>query len=307
MNEGGSIERPVFFIGMPRSGTTVLFEAFARHPDLGWLSNYSEMWPQWPVANMLCRFFDNRVLSLRGHKKQYGRVIIGNRYLPQPVEAYPFWDLYTQREFSLDYLLGEEASTRTTVRVRRAVGAVLKYQHKNRLATKLTGPGRIGYINSIFPDAVYIHVIRDGRSVVNSLLNVRFWKEKGGFKGPFWKNGLRPQDLRQWNDYQQEPAVLAAIQWIRVIETTREEASALGAGQYQEVKYEDFVSEPVQVLSGLFDSIGLDSANAEDYVSSIGADLRNMNKKKTGVSDARVLDQISGIMGPMLQDLGYQC
>lgn len=307
MLRSGLIEQPVFFIGMPRSGTTVLFESFARHPELGWLSNYSEMWPRLPIANTLCEVLDNRVFRLRGHKKQYGQVRFGNRYFPQPVEAYAFWDYYTRRDFSMDYLLGEKAGSITSDRVRRAVGDVLKYQRKKRFATKLTGPGRIAYLASIFPDAVFIHVVRDGRSVIHSLLKVGFWKQKGGLERPFWRNGLRQNDLQQWNNNRRDPSVLAALQWARVLETTRQEASLLEAYQYQEIRYEDFVSEPVKMLSRLYDASGLEATQVDEYVSGIGADLRNMNKTIEGEFGADVVATLNRIMHPMLEELGYEC
>jgi len=38
------LERPIFIIGCPRSGTTVAVELFARHPDIANLSEAQEIW-----------------------------------------------------------------------------------------------------------------------------------------------------------------------------------------------------------------------------------------------------------------------
>lgn len=89
------LDKPIIFIGMPRSGTTILFERFAQHPELGWLSNYCEKQPAWPVLNLLCPLLDNPVVGLRGEKKQYSRLRLGNRFYPRPNESYAFWDHYT--------------------------------------------------------------------------------------------------------------------------------------------------------------------------------------------------------------------
>ena len=116
-----ALARPIFFIGMPRSGTTVIFEAFARHEKLGWLSNYCEMFPCRPIINILCPLLDNRFIRARGRIRQYGSVPLGNRYLPQPVEAYAFWDYYTGVLFSGKYLENIEAESKTVNRVQHTV------------------------------------------------------------------------------------------------------------------------------------------------------------------------------------------
>ena len=43
---------------------------------------------------------------------------------------------------------------------------------RNRLLIKITGWSRIGFLDEIFPDARFIHIVRDGRAVASSLLHV---------------------------------------------------------------------------------------------------------------------------------------
>ena len=40
-----TVDRPIFFVGMPRSGTTLVFEAVAAHEDLAWLSQHVQRAP----------------------------------------------------------------------------------------------------------------------------------------------------------------------------------------------------------------------------------------------------------------------
>ncbi len=47
------ILKPIFFIGFPRSGTTVAFEAFCQHRTLGWPSVYTERFPTHPGINVV--------------------------------------------------------------------------------------------------------------------------------------------------------------------------------------------------------------------------------------------------------------
>ena len=74
--------------------------------------------------------------------------------------------------------------------MRATVAGVLRYHGKARFAAKLTGPARISYVSSIFPEARFVHVVRDGRAVVQSLMKVEFWGARDRMTRPAWENGL---------------------------------------------------------------------------------------------------------------------
>ena len=65
------IRRPIFLIGMPRSGTSVLSESISLHEDLGCLSNYLNWFPSNPYLAFFHRFTDIPIVGwyLRGTKK----------------------------------------------------------------------------------------------------------------------------------------------------------------------------------------------------------------------------------------------
>ncbi|MEL7450232.1 MAG: sulfotransferase [Pseudomonadota bacterium] len=274
-----TVSRPVFFIGMPRSGTTIAFEAFAQHPQLAWVSNYCRMWPSSPAANFLRRVFDNPVVRLKGHKKQYGKASKFNILFPQPDEAYEFWDHHTGVDFARDALPEAEASEATAKRVRKAVAAVSRWQGRERFAAKLTGPPRIRYLASIFPDALFVHVLRDARAVTHSLLRVPFWKAKGGYDGPFWQGLLSADDVARWETEGNDPGVLAALQWRRVCEQVEGQAAALGSDQLMTLTYEQFTAAPHDSLDEVARFCGLDASPEPGRWIDQGADLKNMNDK----------------------------
>ena len=137
------VRRPVFFIGMPRSGTTVLFEAFSRHPALAWPTNYAETHPQMPAFNMLRRLLDNQWITLVGKKGQYVRVMPGNRYLPQPSEAYAFWNRVAHPDFARTYMRHVVVDDEDRRRIRDTIRQLMQLQKRPRFAAKFTGPPRI--------------------------------------------------------------------------------------------------------------------------------------------------------------------
>ena len=64
--------KPVFLIGAPRSGTTIIFEVLSVHPDLGWFNNHLSSCPKWPVMAATSRICDTpRVgIYLKGRKEK---------------------------------------------------------------------------------------------------------------------------------------------------------------------------------------------------------------------------------------------
>ncbi len=254
---------------------------------------------------MVRRILDNSFVSLTGKKGQHGPTVFGNRFLPQPSEAYSFWDIYTGQDFSRSYLRDQTADKSTVHRVHRAVGKLLAWQGRARFAAKITGPSRMAFLSSIFPDAKFVHIIRDGRAAVHSLLHVAFWREKGGLSKPFWRGGLSDADLQKWWESQQDPGVLAALQWKRVIEIARLESGTLENVGYQEIRYEDFVESPHVALRKMYSFCDLEDALLAHRHLERRDTLVNMNDKyRTDFGVVRI-EKLSALMEPMLGSLGY--
>ena len=290
---------------MPRSGTTVIFEYFAQHEQLAWLSQYSNRLPYLQAAELIPGVFDHPSLELRARKSQGQKRRWYERYLPRPVEGYPFWSYYCGESFLWD-AFPEKALTEKSVRdTRNAVGKIVAYRRKSRFAAKFTGPSRVVALNRIFPDALFVHVIRDGRAVVDSLLRVPFWKEKGGHLRPFWRDLLTSDDVALIAELHSDPIALAAVQWLRVIALTREDARAIAGNRYMELKYEDFVDSPLSSLQAVFRFSGLpDSGRVSRYIENMPVS-ENMNYKYRKLPQDQV-DLMNVIMGDGLELCGYQ-
>ncbi len=301
----GRLKRPIFFVGVPRSGTTILFEAFACHHDLAWLSSYSGRFPNMPFLNGLRRLLDNRWIQVTGKKEQHSAVAIGNRYLPKPDEAYPFWNQHCAVPFARSYMLEVEANAPSRERLRTAIDAVVKWQGKDRFATKITGPTRIDFLRSVFPDALFVHVIRDVRAVVDSLMRVGFWERGGGLTKPYWDGGLSDEYLNLWSESGKDPMILAALQWRNIIELARMEAKQLEERQYLEVKYEDFVEDPHSTLRTLYEFCKLPDSSAAHQKLDGDRELENMNFKYLENMSAEEVQRITACAREMLIELQY--
>lgn len=252
------INRPIFVIGTGRCGSTIIFEALTLHEQLGWFSNYNARFPKLELASVAPRVYDLPLLLPRGEKLQYkqGHSRL-NKILPIPGECYDKWEVMCGRKFRDDYLIGVRASEDERHRVHHAVEMVLKLQKKARFAAKITGPSRMTYLASIFPDAQFINVIRDGRAVANSWLNVDFWRDRGRYHTPLWKNGLPETWQDEWAHYGESPAALAAMQYRTIIELSRREKLQLDVDQYIEIAYSAFIIDPSGTMRRILDFLGL--------------------------------------------------
>lgn len=299
------VEQPIFFIGMPRSGTTIIFEAFAYHPDLAWPSVYTSRWPRWPQVEALRRLLDNRLFSLRGRESQYDRHVPGNRLLPRPTEAYEFWNAHASADFARSYL--DEGAGEPGVRTRlpAAVGRLMRWQGRQRFTAKLTGPPRIRFLSDVFPDAIFVHLVRDGRAVVQSLLKVDFWRKKGGLESPFWTGKASDEIAQEWQVAGRDPGMLAALQWRAVVRRARQESAALPKHRFHELRYEDFIAQPIDSMEAIQRACNLDISSQIASHISRNAPRRDLNQKFLKEFTPAYLAQLSALMQPELSLYGY--
>jgi hypothetical protein len=251
------LDRPLIFIGPGRSGSTVISEVVLAHELLGWPSNYLEHLPRSPWLNGVQRLLDNSLWRLVGEKSQLNRTRHLNALLPRPAEAYPFWAALTgpDVDFARGFLLGEQPTPEVRDRVRRALQRMLAWQGKSRLSMKLTGPGRIGYLNSLFPGARFINVVRDPVATVQSLLKVPFWAQLGMHR-LWWTGAYSDTEIVEYETLRDDPVASTAFQIGKILRTTREEAAACGVPMLT-VAYESFIARPRATTATILDFAGL--------------------------------------------------
>lgn len=298
------MDRPIFFIGMGRSGTTVIFEAFATHSELGWISYYSARYPGLPFLNVLSRAFNNRFWSVHGRKKQHGAVPWWNRLVPRPKEGYPFWQAYCGEKFLWDYLIDMKADDVEASKLRSVLEQTIFWQGKTRFAAKLTGPPRIHYLHSIFKDAIFVHIVRDGRAVVHSMLNVGFWDKKGGHDSEFWKGAFTPDMREIWEGDNRSPVSLAALQWSREIEVAAQERKGIPEAQFIEVKYEDYLCDPHTTIQKLYTACDLKKSDKTHRYIDDQFYFPDANKKYQSMPEEDI-ERMTKIMLPELVAYGY--
>jgi len=282
---------------MGRSGTTIIFEAFVSHPDLGYLSNYTNKFFRFPRLGLIHRAF-----LTHGQKKQGQKVAILNKIYPKPAEAYQTWEYLLGKKFRDTFLKDISPIVNEINRVKHYVGKLFIWQNKKRFATKLTGPPRIMFLSKIFSDAIFIDIVRDPRAVIASLINVDFMKRKGLDK-PYWKDSLTENHKKILDKYNKSPIALAALEWCSVCEQTAIEKRTSGP-RYLKIKYEDFIENPNKILNKIYSFVNLRLFwKSTEYINKI--QYKNMNYKYLNRLTKQEIKIIEDICYEQMIELGY--
>lgn len=151
---------PLFVFGAAHSGTTILYRMLAYHPQLAWLSQFSMRGGEIPGRGRVpgAGRLDKALRSIphqwRKEESTLRRVVV-----PLPAEgARSIWH----------YLL-EDGNT-DAQRVRSCLTAFTERLGGRRLLAKRPDFYRfLGLLHAAFPDALFVHIVRDGRPVAFSL------------------------------------------------------------------------------------------------------------------------------------------
>jgi integrase len=285
------ISKPIFLMGSGRSGTTVLFHHLSSHPQLCWFSNYSNHlnWiPMMPVTQRILKAGASGSRLAGDSQSNEGR-----KFSVRPAEGkklYKKVGLPSDRKYTED-----DYDTVTAARFRKLIWRHIYWSGKPRFITKDTANvQRARLLNKLFPDALYIHLIRDGRAVTNSMIKKNWLPVLD-----LWWTGDKAIDhVHEYED----PVELMGLHWKYNVEEMLRLGELVGP-RYKEVRYEDLVQNVRGTISEVMDFLELDKT--DDWLDELPVKLPNMNEKwRTDLSERQVellQDRISG----MLKTLNY--
>jgi len=239
---------PIFIVGVPRSGTTILYQLMSQHPDLGCFTNKI-------IKKFLTDDFLNfvhlrrRMFELR--KFPYPEDGFNIRFfstLEIPMEGGYLYDLVFKGNWN------PTVSEKNLKILKKTIIKTLLEQNRKRFLSKFpSNSTRIQAINKIFPDAKFIHIIRDGKAVVNSLME-RSKENPNGYFGIPLK--LSMSSFRKTNKIEKH-----SLQWQQVIDEIRMASKNLRKDQYMEIRYEDFIRSTEECLKQIFEFCELPAHN----------------------------------------------
>jgi sulfotransferase family protein len=144
--------------------------------------------------------------------------------------------------------------------------------------------GSVDVISSVYPDARFVHIIRDGRDVARSLVS---------------------------HDWGPSSVTEAAERWRWAIMSAR---TAAPQDRYHEVRYEDVLEKPEETIAGLYDFLGVEYSDAVlDEVLAEARVRRNQDARDPTPRREKWRDHFSAedlrafedVAGDLLAELGY--
>lgn len=285
-----TIEEPVFIIGSGRSGTTLLYGLLAMHPDVCWFSNLTAKFPHSSWLSVLHRMTDLPMFSDR-MKDQFWR-----RTQPslRPSEAGSIYHQYCGLE-EARRMTEADLTPEIERRLKKTVSSHQFFTGKKRfLGKQTTNNQHIRLIHTVFPDAYFVHIIRDGRAVASSLYAVSWWPET-----KIWWLGLKPYE---WEAIGEEPIALCALQWWHDVDEIRQNRS-LFAERYLEIRYEDLVADPTGTIDDILRFCGI--REVVEFRQRLPQNLKNMNYKWRAQLCDKQIQVLKQTIGESLALLGY--
>lgn len=243
--------------------------------------------------------------------------------------------MYGHAYQSHDELGAADCTPRIARHIDRKFGRFLKQSGRSRFAEKTpSNTFRIPFIHALYPDCRIVNIIRDGRNVVRSILQVqksfsspdskrireRFahtpiwewpayfpfffrttWRTRVLGKPPrFW--GPMPKGWQQWEDLPRHLRV--AEQWRSSVEASTRDGRALPAENYHEIMYENLMQRPVDVIRDMLEFVELaPSQDVFDYVEA-KIDPNRTHRWKGTLSEEQERE-VADRLGPTLEKLGY--
>jgi hypothetical protein len=270
---------PVFIVGVGRSGTTLLRLMLHHHPEIA--IPYE--------SHFIDEYYD--------HLADYGDLHdeANLKRLVDAILAEPLLKMW-------DHTFTTEG-VQSRIRERSLSGVLnVVYEEyaagkgKTRWGDKSDYLDRMYVINELFPNAQFIHIIRDGRDVARSVLKLPWG----------------PNDI-----------IRAAEWWERYVWLGRRTGRMLGKERYAEVKYEDLLESPERELRRLCQYLRLEFAPSmleyyrdADQAIPEGRKAQHYNanspvqasrafswKREMDTCDIALFDRHAG---SVLQELGYE-
>lgn len=258
------VEKPIFLIGLPRSGTTMLQDLLCAHPRVAYFTNAMHLFRSCFCAAEVMRKFLR--MDFRGERflEDSVEVTAGS-----PNEGLGFWGAWfglSPNSLAYQPLRLADLPPGTVEEIRLALRKVIwcfphpqaRFFNKNPALTPY-----LPLLHELFPDAKFVHVVRDARPCANSLLKlnqkvneqlqrIRAAGRQVPLAGTEFIPYPRLPGMAEYvATYSADDIRTTAHLWNAELEFVWECRPRLGS--FYEVRYEDVLAEPQEEMSKLFD------------------------------------------------------
>jgi len=307
------IDRPIFIVSLPRTGSTMLQNILCKHEKVGYFSQLmNSYYPSFAPMDKLQKMLD---LNFTGERFIGDSVMVDVTGPSDPIHIWNSWIRKDPFVAQYKHYRKEDLSQEQIEEIYTSIKKALWCQGggKNRFLIK--SPGILAYlplVNDLFPDAKYIHLVRDPRDCANSLIKLTrkslaqiemIAKDIKGYKHA----GKTPVS------YPHVPNLVSyidefGIDDIRTAAHVCNDAVAMvddyksNLKNYYEVRYEDILGDPKNKLREILDFCELaePSESNTDYWNLVGkvGTVQHKNSYKDQ-------DVVESICGDLMEKYGY--
>lgn len=269
------IDRPIFLVGVPRSGTTMLQDILCCHPQVAYITNTMHQF-----RRCFCAAEDLR--------KRLRLDFRGMRYLADGVQIRPGTANEGQAflaewrhvdPYSLAYVevnphdITEEDAIRLTETIRKIMscfaGEEMRFLNKN--------PSFLPYLSvlqALFPDVKIVHIVRDPRMCAPSLIKLyrRTREQESRIRAalhtraspdsPFIPYPRLPRLAEYIQRYGPDDIQTTARLWNDAISLLNQQRTGLYS--FYEVRFEDILADPIGELNKICEFCELPRVSGED-------------------------------------------
>ena len=266
---------PVFIIGPPRSGTTILYQLLCKHTNFSYINNFIGDWYRIPALAAkvyITLFKGENELELSSN---FGKSKNHNG----PNEFGEFWYKYFSRTHSF-----KDQNKKSAKKLKMEIAAITKTFEKPILLKNVVNSMRIESLSNIFDNSTFIVIKRDKLDNAQSILNARI--------------SLHNNKNHQWSvitpsmrDNPSLPFYKDIINQLNDIQLNIESSfKRLGNDRSIFIKYEDLCNNTHKVLKSILQKLNSKGLNLNEK-GHIPRKLNFSTGKKVSDSDYNLLKE----------------
>jgi Sulfotransferase family len=289
----------VFLISNGRSGSSLVQEILCRHPNVAFISNIEDRIPSLPPS--ASRFNNPLYRRVPPTLTRKGRI----RFAPSEAYRIISRQVSAMVADSVRDLVESDAMPWVARKFRSFFEQRALAQGRDVFLHKFTGWPRTGFTRAIFPEARFINVVRDGRSVVASTLR-SFWGWPG-FRGPeHLHSPLPPAYLQEWEASGRSFPLLSGLVWKMRMEVFAEARNHVPSEQWLDIRFEDVLDDPNHQFKLMLEFMGLPADKRFDAALAKIDFQTNQKESFRSELDPHSVSLLERSLGEQLRTWGYK-
>ena len=232
---------PIFIIGPPRCGSTLLYQLLTHRYKFAYLQNRMQS-HNYSIALHAGKHIDANKVYNSDFQSTHGVTKNPNG----PHEGGYFWRRFYPRNVH-DYVSEHTLSTIESFEIRNTLKFLERHFSVPFLSKNMEAGLRLHSLQKLFPEALYIVVKRDPRATASSLIKVRL--DMYGTKEEWWS--IRPKEYKDLikHPYYEQVAYQVVYIYKAIFEDLPHNSRRI------DIQYEDLCERPEETMNAVADKL----------------------------------------------------